>query len=120
MYLISLAFAQSQAPASSSAHSGSLLSAMMPFLIIIFIFYFLLIRPQQKRMKDHQKLLDQLKRGDKVVTSGGILGQVFQVRGNTVELEVGQGLKITFNKSAISNIIKDNTQANQSSQPKIS
>ena len=81
-------------------------SAMMGNLIliggIIVIFYFFMIRPQQKKQKDQKKFLDNIQKGDMVVTLGGIHGKVAAIEGDTVLLEVDRGLKIKFEKSAIS------------------
>src|SRR5512145_3108257 len=71
-------------------------------LVIMFaIFYFLLIRPQQKRAKQHKELVESLKVGDQVVTAGGMHGKVAAVQENVVTLEVATGVKIKFNRSSI-------------------
>ncbi|WP_266367571.1 preprotein translocase subunit YajC [Tellurirhabdus rosea] len=69
---------------------------------IIGVFYFFMIRPQQKKQKDQRTFVDNLKKGDNVVTIGGLHGRVYAVEGTTVTLEVDKGLKLTFEKSAIS------------------
>jgi preprotein translocase subunit YajC len=79
------------------------LLAMLPFLLMFVVFYFLLIKPQKKRQKEHQTMVEALKKGDKVVTTGGILGTVSGVKDKTVILKVGEGeTKIEFLKSAVS------------------
>jgi preprotein translocase subunit YajC len=79
------------------------LLAMLPFLLMFVVFYFLLIKPQKKRQKEHQTMVEALKKGDKVVTTGGILGTVFGVKDKTLILKVGEGeTKIEFLKSAVS------------------
>jgi len=71
-------------------------------LVIMFaIFYFLLIRPQQKRAKQHKELVEALKAGDQVVTAGGIHGKVAAIQENVVTLEVATGVKIKFNRASI-------------------
>lgn len=83
------------------------LLAMLPFLLMFLVFYFLLIRPQKKRQAEHQKMLEELKKGDKVVTSGGMLGTVLGLKEKTVVLKVGDAeTKIEFLRSAIS-VIND-------------
>ncbi len=77
-----------------------------PWILIFAIFYFLLIRPQQKKAKEHQKMLNNLKRGDKVLTSGGIYGVVAGIKPDIFELEVAEGVKIQLAKSAVSQILK--------------
>ncbi|MBI4550508.1 MAG: preprotein translocase subunit YajC [Candidatus Omnitrophica bacterium] len=79
--------------------------AFMPLVLMFVIFYFLLIRPQQKKEKDRQKMIAALKKGDRVVTSGGILGTVVGVKEDVVVLKVGDGeTKIEFLKSAVSSL----------------
>ena len=74
--------------ASSASASSSLIGSLLPFLLIIVIFYFFLIRPQNKKQKETQKMLDALKKGDKVITIGGIHGTVSSVKENTVIVKV--------------------------------
>ena len=86
---------------------GSLL-AQLPFILALFaIMYFLLIRPQQKKLKDHQALIAALRRGDMVVTAGGILGKVTKVKddGTEVEVEIATGVNVRVVKSTISSVI---------------
>ena len=73
--LITPAYAQ----AAGGAGAGSAFSAFIPIILIFVVFYFLLIRPQQKRMKDHKAMLNAIRRGDRVVTNGGIIGTVTKV-----------------------------------------
>ncbi len=80
---------------------GNPLVAFLPLIIIFVIFYFLLIRPQQKRAKEHQKFLDSLKRGDRVFTNGGIVGRVVNVDNSLVTLEVAPNVQIKVVKSYI-------------------
>jgi len=81
-------------------------SALMGNLVliggIIVIFYFFMIRPQQKKQKDQKKFLEEIKKGDSVITLGGAHGKVVAIEGDTIQLEVDRGVKITFEKSAIS------------------
>ncbi len=76
---------------------------MLPLLLIIPIFYLFLIRPQQKKQKDHAKMLTELKRGDKVVTNSGIIGTIWGIneKDNFIVLKVGEDTKIEFLRSAI-------------------
>ncbi|WP_138506564.1 preprotein translocase subunit YajC [Spirosoma lacussanchae] len=69
---------------------------------IIVVFYFFMIRPQQKKQKDQKNFVDNLKKGDNVVTIGGLHGRIASVEGTTVTLEVDRGVKMTFEKSSIS------------------
>lgn len=100
LYLL-LAEAQ-QSPETAAPPPGSVLSAFLPLIIIFAIFWFLLIRPQQKEKKAHQQMLANLKKGDKVITASGIYGTIFDVRENTVILRMGdKDLKVEMLKSAI-------------------
>lgn len=76
--------------------------SFLPIIGIFVIFYFFMIRPQQKKQKEQKKFRENLKKGDTVVTIGGINGKVSSVEGDKVVLDVDKGLKLTFDKSAIS------------------
>ena len=80
---------------------GSMLTSLLPLVLIFVIFYFLLIRPQQKRAKEHRQMLDNIKKGDKVITSGGIYGVVESVGTNTVTLKIAENVKVKFGKGNI-------------------
>ena len=90
--------------AASASTSGSLVGSLLPFLLIIVIFYFFLIRPQNKKQKETQKMLNALKKGDKVITIGGIHGTVSSVKENTVIVKVDDDCKLEFNRTAISSV----------------
>ena len=90
--------------AGSASSSGSLIGSLLPFLLIIVIFYLFLIRPQNKKQKETQKMLDALKKGDKVITIGGIHGTVSYVKENTVIVKVDDDCKLEFNRTAISSV----------------
>lgn len=97
-------FLQAAGSGASSA-SGSLLGSIVPFLLIIVIFYFFLIRPQNKKQKETEKMLNALKKGDKVITIGGIHGVVSSVKEDkTIVLKVDENCKMEFNRSAISSV----------------
>ena len=82
-----------------------LVSSLLPFLLIILVFYFLILRPQQKRQKEKQKLLDSIKKGDKVVISGGIHGMVEGIEDKTVLVKIAENTKVKVDRSAISAIL---------------
>lgn len=84
---------------------ASLLSSLLPFLLIIVVFYFLILRPQQKRQKERQKLLEGVKKGDKVITSGGIYGTVEGIEDNTVLVKISDNVKVKMEKAAIGTIV---------------
>ena len=80
---------------------GQGLVALIPLILMFVIFYFLLIRPQQKRAKQHQEFLNSLKKGDNVVTAGGIIGKVLDIDGDVVTLDLGINVKIKVLKNSI-------------------
>lgn len=83
----------------------SLISSLLPFVLIILVFYFLILRPQQKRAKDREKLLHGVQRGDKVITAAGIHGTVEGIEDNTVLVKIADNVKVKMEKSAISTIV---------------
>ncbi len=104
MYMSFVPFLQAAGAAPSASATGSLAGSMIPFLLIIVIFYFFLIRPQNKKQKETEKMLKALKKGDKIITIGGIHGVISSVKENTVVVKVDDNCKIEFNRSAISTV----------------
>ena len=85
-----------------------MLIQLMPLFLIFEIFYFLLIRPQQRRAKEHKEMVAGVQRGDKIVSSGGIRGKVVKVVGEfDVEVEISQGVNVTLVKSTIAEVVKE-------------
>ncbi len=85
---------------------GSGIEAFLPLILIFIVFYFLLIRPQQKKVKDHKAMLGAIRRGDKVVTGGGIVGTVTKViDDNEVTVEIADGVKVRVERGLISSVI---------------
>lgn len=99
--LESPAFAQ--AAGAASAGPGFILQ-MVPLLLIFVVFYFLLIRPQQKRMKEHRALIDAVKKNDMVVTAGGMIGKVTKVEDAEVEIEVSPNVRVRVVKATLSDV----------------
>ena len=91
---------------------GSGIGQFIPLILIFVIFYFFLIRPQQKKVKEHKAMVESLKRGDKVVTSGGITGKVERLIDNDkVEVEIAENVKVEIVKSTgIQSLVNTNTQ----------
>ena len=91
---------------------GSGIGQFIPLILIFVIFYFFLIRPQQKKVKEHKAMVENLKRGDKVVTSGGITGRVESLIDNDkVEVEIAENVKVEIVKATgIQSLINSNTQ----------
>jgi preprotein translocase subunit YajC len=84
---------------------GNPLIGLLPFILIIGIFYFLIIRPQNKKRKETEGMLKSLKKGDKVMTIGGIYGTVQSVKDTTVIVKIDDNVKVEFSRSAVSNIV---------------
>ncbi len=84
-----------------------MISTFVMFGAIIAIFYFMIIRPQQKRMKEHQALLANVKRGDKVTMTGGMHGTVHEVEEKTVLVEIARNTVVTFEKGAVQSVAKE-------------
>ena len=92
--------------AGGAGDSGSFVTSLLPLVLIFVIFYFLLIRPQQKRAKEHKLMVANLRRGDKVVTAGGVLAKVTKVgEGDEVEVEIAKDVKVKLIQSTITAVL---------------
>jgi preprotein translocase subunit YajC len=87
-----------------------MLIGIAPWLLIFVIFYVLLIRPQQKRAKEHQNEIASVKKGDEVITGGGLRGRVTKVAETEVEVEIAQGVKVRAVKSTLAQVLKPNAK----------
>ena len=97
-----------------AAGAGSAFGSLIPLILIFAIMYFLLIRPQQKKVKEHAKMVDALRRGDQVVTAGGLIGKVAKVKeDNEVEVELAQGVKVRVVKTTISQVLSKTEPASE-------
>ena len=83
-----------------------MLASFIPLILIFLIFYFLLIRPQQKKQKEHKVLLDSIQRGDEILSSGGILGKVIKVDNDKLTVEISKGVNVTIIRSTVADVIK--------------
>ena len=95
------------APADGSGGGGSLVSTLIMFGSIIAIFWFMILRPQQKKQKQHQQMMESLKKGDKVVMSGGVHGTIAGLDEKTVLVQVAENVKMKFDKVAIASVVRD-------------
>lgn len=102
--LITPAYAQAAAGAAAPGGASAFFIQMMPLALIFVIFWFLLIRPQQQRAKQHRAMIDAVKKGDSIVTGGGLVGKVTKVEGNIVEVEIASGVKVKAVKATLSDI----------------
>jgi preprotein translocase subunit YajC len=101
-FFIASAYAQDATP------SGGLLS-FLPLIVIFVVFYFLLIRPQMKRAKEHKALVSQLAKGDEVVTNGGLLGKVTDVSESFVTVELTENVQVKLQKHAVASVMPKGT-----------
>ena len=87
--------------------------SFLPLILIFVIFYFLLIRPQQKKMKEHKEMINKIKRGDEIVTAGGVFAKVSRVIDeNKVEAQISSNVKIIISRHTITSVINNSTEAN--------
>jgi preprotein translocase subunit YajC len=107
---ISEAFAQA-APAATGAADGGLggLGGMLPLILMFVVLYFIMIRPQMKRQKEHKAMVEALAKGDEVVTSGGVLGKVSKLGDTFVGLEVADGVEIQIQRTAVVQVMPKGT-----------
>lgn len=104
--LISSAWAQEGADAAAAAPEGGFLLSLAPLILIFVVFYFLLIRPQQKKMKAHRAMVANVRRGDRVQTQGGILGTVTKVLNDTeVLVEIAEGVRVRVAKHTLTDVL---------------
>ena len=101
-FLIASAYAQDSSP------QGGLMS-FLPLILIFAVFYFMLIRPQMKRAKEHRKLVSELAKGDEVVTNGGLLGRIIDVSDSFVTLELADNIEIKLQRHAVTNVMPKGT-----------
>ncbi len=104
--LISTAFAQTAAPAAST--ESSLLS-LLPLVAMFVVLYFIMIRPQMKRQKEHKAMIEALAKGDEVVTAGGVLGRVSKLGDSVLHLEVASGVELQVQRSAVAQVLPKGT-----------
>ena len=101
-----LVFAQEAVPHAPSF--GELLSKMMPMLVMVFfIFYFMVLKPQQKKIKAHEDMIKELKKGERVITAGGILGKVVEISEDGISLEIAPGVKVKCISSKVTKKISE-------------
>jgi len=85
---------------------GNAFAQFIPLILIFVIMYFLLIRPQQKKLKDHKAMVEALRRGDQIVTQGGLIGKVTKVKDtDEIEVELAQGVKVRVVKSTVAQVL---------------
>lgn len=95
--------AYAQAADATSGAAG--LASFVPLILIFVIMYFLMIRPQQKRMKEHRAMVEALKKGDEVITQGGLIGKITALRDAELEIEIGQGVRVRVIRSSVTGLV---------------
>ncbi len=93
------------AQAAGGAGGAGAIAQFVPLILIFVIMYFLILRPQQKRMKEQRNMIAELKRGDQVVTQGGIIGKITDVKDDEVTVEIAQGVKIRVVRATIAQVV---------------
>ncbi len=106
--LIAPAYAQASQPAPSGLFGGGISALLMP-IVLIGVMYFLMIRPQMKRAKEHRGMLEKLVKGDEVLTNGGIAGTVTDIGENFISVEIADNVRIRLQKAAIANVLPKGT-----------
>jgi preprotein translocase subunit YajC len=96
----------------TGASGASMLANFLPIILIFVIFYFMLIRPQQKKQKEYEKMLSELKKNDEVVTNGGVHGTILNIKDTTLTLKIDDNVKIEINKNAIGYVKKSRGGSN--------
>lgn len=101
-------FGISPAYAQDAGGTAGVIMQLLPLILIFVVFYFLLIRPQQKKMKDHREMLGQLKRGDRVVTAGGIVATITKVKDGSdeIEAEIAPNVKVMVVRGTIGSVLR--------------
>lgn len=97
------------AEAAPAAQQPDLLGALLPFIILFVVFYFLLIRPQQKRAKEHRAMVQNLAKGDEVVTGGGLVGRVTDLGDNFIEVEVADNVRVKVQRQTLASVLPKGT-----------
>lgn len=99
----------SDAMAQAGGGQANPLISLLPIVLLFVVFYFLLIRPQSKRAKEHRSMVDALKKGDEVVTGGGVLGRVTDVGDNFIQVEVADGVQLKVQKQSVASLMPKGT-----------
>ena len=99
----------------SPAASPNPIVSFVPMIVVIGILYFLIIRPQQQQAKDHRRLVDNLKPGDRVVTQGGIHGTVSTIKGGVVQVKIADNVKVDVTRTAITQVLQESVNGSETS-----
>jgi preprotein translocase subunit YajC len=106
---ISSAFAQTAPAAAAGGDMMSSLASMLPLLLMFVVLYFVMIRPQMKKQKEHRAMIDALAKGDEVVTAGGLLGRVSKIGEGFIGIELAQGVEVQMQRSSVVQVMPKGT-----------
>jgi preprotein translocase subunit YajC len=106
---ISSAFAQTAPAAAAGGDMQSTLMSMLPLLLMFAVLYFVMIRPQMKKQKEHRAMIDALAKGDEVVTAGGLLGKVSKIGDSNIGIEIASGVEVQMQRSAVVQVLPKGT-----------
>ncbi|MBC8200058.1 MAG: preprotein translocase subunit YajC [Desulfobacterales bacterium] len=107
--MIDIAYAMGQG--GGAAGQGGGFGSFIPLILMFVIFYFLLIRPQQKKQKDHRLMVSNVKNGDRIITTGGIHGRITSVSDDTLTIEIADKVRVKLNRSNVSTLLQSSSQA---------
>lgn len=106
--MLDIAYAMGQSGAGQGGQGG--FSALVPLILMFVIFYFLLIRPQQKRQKEHREMINNLKKGDRIITGGGIYGRVTGVTDTALTVEIAEKVRVKVARSNVATLVQPGTE----------
>ena len=104
--MLGIAFAMAQNPAGGAGGGLEAMKGFFPLILMFVIFYFLLIRPQQKKQKEHKNLLANLKRGDEIVTAGGLIGKITAITDRTLTIEIADKVRVKVLRTQVMTVLQ--------------
>jgi len=115
--LINIAYAMGQGGGTSGQGAAGFTS-LIPIILMFVIFYFLLIRPQQKKSKEHREMINRLKKGDRIITSGGLHGQITAVSETTMTVEIADKVRVKIARGNVGQVVQSSSQVQESKKKK--
>ena len=115
--MLNIAYAMGQGGAAGGQGAGGF-SGFIPLILMFVIFYFLLIRPQQKKAKDHREMISRLKKGDRIITSGGLHGRITGVSDNTATVEIADKVRVKIARSNVAQVIQSSSPPKSTKESK--
>ena len=115
--MIDIAYAMGQGGSITGQGTGGF-SSLIPIILMFVIFYFLLIRPQQKKTKEHREMINQLKKGDRVITSGGLYGRITAVNDATMTVEIADKVRVKVARGNVAQVVQTTSQPQETKKKK--